>query len=279
MVNPLKHLSGAIRILGQDGAMRLMSNVVVRFAPRSVVQYWNRDPEWQGLLVEFAGNRSRLDGALIDLDNPHVSRGIKSRFFRGTYEQPERWLASRYLPGNLPVIEIGGCLGVMGCITNRKLKNPEKHLVVEANPHMIGSIEKNRELNLCRFKIVHAALAYGSDKVVFHLNELCVGGSVQRATGKSVEVATCTLQSLAAAAEGFDRFNLLCDVEGAEIDLIRHEPGFLSNHVEWLLVDMHDFIVGREQVEWAHSVLRDGGFEEVDRFNNERCYRNRGLLS
>ena len=44
----------------------------------------------------------------------------------------------------LSVLELGGCLGVVSVILNKKLDNPEKHIVIEANPKLIKYLEHNK---------------------------------------------------------------------------------------------------------------------------------------
>ena len=59
---------------------------------------------------------------------------MKLELLSGQYEKPEREAVLRYLQPDWGVIELGGCIGVVSCITNKLLKNPENHLVLEVNP-------------------------------------------------------------------------------------------------------------------------------------------------
>ena len=55
-----------------------------------------------------------------------------------------------YVDPNLPVIEFGGCIGVISCLTNKKIKDKKKHIVVEAQPYLIETLKKNRNNNDCK---------------------------------------------------------------------------------------------------------------------------------
>ena len=50
---------------------------------------------------------------------------MKLELLSGTYEKPEREAVLRYRQPNWSAIELGGCIGVVSCITNKLLKNPE----------------------------------------------------------------------------------------------------------------------------------------------------------
>ena len=80
---------------------------------------------------------------------------------------PERRAVKKHLRRDLPVIELGGALGVVACITNKLLADPTAHVVVEANPLAIPQLQLNKESNHCAFEIVNRAIAYGVDAVTF----------------------------------------------------------------------------------------------------------------
>lgn len=271
MIGLPRQLSKAARIARRDGLATLMSTAF-RYVTGPVVSCWNQDHRWQGRIVELTGNRARVDGISISLDNPYISTELKSRFLKGRYELPERQLFHRYFPDDVPIIELGACIGVLSCITNRYLSSPERHVVVEANPHLLVALEQNRQTNRCHFRIVNRAVAYGSDQATFYLHEKFVGGSVQRKTDLPITVPACSLQTLA-EDEGFEWFNLICDIEGGEVELVKQEMAYLREHVCLFLVEMHGFI-GKNQTKRTDARIRANGFELIERIQNSYCYRN-----
>jgi predicted O-methyltransferase YrrM len=42
------------------------------------------------------------------------------------------------------VLELGGCLGVVSCSINTLLRDPSRHVVVEANPKLLAYLYENR---------------------------------------------------------------------------------------------------------------------------------------
>ncbi len=79
-------------------------------------------------------------------------------FWRDQYEIDERRLIKQFVRPEDSVIELGACLGVVSCVTNRLLQNPSRHLVVEANPYLISWLAQNRSLNGSEFIIEHCAV-------------------------------------------------------------------------------------------------------------------------
>src|SRR5579859_6129189 len=76
-----------------------------------------------GRAIELTGNRVRMDGNTYSVDCPYISTGHKSTIAFGLHEIEERMLVKKWLPRDTPVLELGGGLGVVSCLINRKLSN------------------------------------------------------------------------------------------------------------------------------------------------------------
>src|SRR5579885_2870151 len=96
-----------------------------------------------GKIIERLGNYVAIREVRYSADHPTLSPSLKARMAFGWYEGEEMLLVKRHLPADLPIIELGGSLGVLSCLTNRRLRNPRKHWVIEANPTLIPLLEKN----------------------------------------------------------------------------------------------------------------------------------------
>lgn len=214
-----------------------------------------------GKAVELTGNRIRLHGLTFNVDNPLVSTRHKSTLFFGRYEVDELELARQLLDSALPLVELGGSIGVVACVTNRLLQDPKRHVVVEASPVLLPTLESNRALNNCQFTIEHAALAYGTDAIEFpvegHFLHGRMGGSA-----KTARVQAVTLAQLL-AKHTFETFNLIVDIEGAEIDLVENEPDLLRERVKLLVMETHAGYRGEAQVKAMLETLTELGFEQV----------------
>lgn len=230
---------------------------------RGEVRRWLwQDNWWVGKLIEAGGDLVRIEGCRFSVRNPAIPTAAKSRFLFDRYEPSERAAIKKFLDPSLPVVEFGGSIGVVACLTNRRLRDPARHVVVEANPDLIPLLEKNRELNGCRFAVLHRAVAYGGPTVTFHQNDDFVSSSVQLRAARSVTVPAVTLRDVAGQF-GFDRFTLICDIEGGEIDLVRFDEDVLRERVETFIVEVHETIAGPAATRGMLARLESLGFEPV----------------
>ena len=215
-----------------------------------------------GRLVELGGNHVSIQGLTFSVDNPLISTRDKGRLDAGLHEAGEIGLARRMLLPELPVVELGGGIGVVSCLINRRLEHPDRHVVVEANPELIPTLEANRRLNHCQFRIRNVALAYGTPEASLAIDSFAasrIGGS-----GRQVVVPTATLATLLQDA-AFERINLVVDIEGAEVDLVEHESALLRDRARTLLVETHPRLTGLEPTARMRATLADLGFVEMAR--------------
>jgi FkbM family methyltransferase len=248
------------RAFQQDGARGVLD--VLAYKLKST---WRRGEVWE--LGRFVGRPTdivRLDGCKFSIAKDRVPANVVNLLLSDLYEEPERKALARFVNPELPVVELGACIGVVSCLTNRRLLHPEKHLVVEANPALLPLLEDNRKRNGCQFKIVHAAVSYGAETIAFNVDDNILASSVQPGEREPVVVKTVTLERLL-NEHGFERATLLCDVEGAELQLVEHELQTLSERVATIVMELHDRIVGHEPTQQMLARLESAGFKIVSR--------------
>jgi FkbM family methyltransferase len=186
----------------------------------------------------------------------------------GRYELPERRAVKKHLKRDLPVIELGGALGVVACITNKLLTHPAAHVVVEANPLAIPPLTLNKESNHCEFEIVNRAIAYGVDAVTFcptvdlASNSIDSDGTQLYGTEQPVTVEAVQLGRLV-AEHGFSKFSLVCDIEGKEYDLVCHEIETLKK-ADVIIMETHARLIGEDKNQSLIEKLTDAGFRIVE---------------
>lgn len=215
-----------------------------------LIQLWHRAP---GGLARVGGCRFRLDG---------LEGGVAAALLMNEYEKEERDAVKRFLNRDLPVIELGGSIGVVACVINKALKDPTRHVVVEADPRIIPKLTANRELNHCRFEILHRALAYNGEEIFFNTTSDTRGGGVYVKGIGQVAVQTVSVEKLA-RERSFHRFTLVCDIEGSEIDLVEQEKDLLAAAVEMLILETHPMITGTARIQTMLSALGAAGFKTV----------------
>jgi FkbM family methyltransferase len=237
--------------------------------PRAVLREISDSLRLRMRLKAAAHKKSvQLDGCTISL------QGIPDSFTKlflldGRYELPERRAVKQHLRRDLPVIELGGSLGVVACITNKLLVNPAAHVVVEANPFAIPQLTLNKNANDCKFEIVNCALAYDTDSVTFcptvdlAANSIESDGSQLYETEKSVTVPAIRLGELV-ATRGFSEFSLVCDIEGKEDDLISNELDVIRM-ADVIVMETHARIIGEERNQLLLRKLTDIGFTVIEK--------------
>jgi FkbM family methyltransferase len=229
-----------------------------------------------GSMARYVGNRARLGGATILMESDLIGDEAKGRLLTGLYEGPERELALRYFPRDVPVIELGASIGAVACLVNRVLAFPRQHVVVEAHPGLIPLLERNRAVNGCAFEVVHAAIGYDGEFLDLYPNSGSLAASAHRRGGESLRVPTTSLSDLVTRV-GFDRFNLICDIEGSEIDLVDHEADLLARRVDWIVMELHPSISGAHNVERLLARLDAVGFELVEQDYGAYCFHHTAL--
>lgn len=231
---------------------------------------WLREGNWWiGKIIEFKGDVISIDDCKFSVRSPAISTAFKSYFFFDEYEAFEREALKHFLDPRLPVVELGGAMGVIACLTNKRLHHPQKHVVVEANPEILHLLKENRERNDCRFIVLHKAIAYGVDEVTFNLSDDFWASSVQASFGKSVNVAATSLKAIVDEFD-FEEFTLICDIEGGEADLVKFDGDILRDRVATLILEVHENIVGAELVRNMLLNLEEMGF--VSSYNDGGIY-------
>lgn len=248
------------RAFQQDGARGVLGVLLQKLQIT-----WRRGEVWQlGRFVGFPTEIVRLDGCKFTLDEELLPANVVDLLLENNYEAPEREALKKYLDPDSPVIELGACLGIVSCLTNRRLRQPEKHVVVEANPTLVPMLAQNRERNGCHFRIVHAALSYGADTSTFKVNDNILASSLNGDEQQAVVVSTVSLQQLLDELS-FEKATLICDIEGAELQMVEHELDVLRDRVSMIIMEIHDRMVGDEPTQRMLDRLESAGFRMVSK--------------
>jgi hypothetical protein len=101
----------------------------------------------QGLVFDLSGGRFRVDGCIYIIPKDTTGRSIRACFLTKKYEVNERYLIPKHVKSTDSVLELGACLGVVSCITNKLLGNSKRHVVVEGSPFCMLALYRNRALN------------------------------------------------------------------------------------------------------------------------------------
>jgi FkbM family methyltransferase len=261
--------------------------MLLRRGPGAVVGrlYWYAERWWYGdnwllgKLVELRGNQVTLDGCHFDLSSPVIMTPQKAGFWLGNYEMQER-IAVQQIPDlGLPVVELGGGIGVVSCVTSKHFGNPTAHVVVEANPNMIAVLERQRALNGSNFSVLSAHLAYQAAEVPFHVNAKFLASSAFDQSDQHGHIINVPAISLRAILDqhGFDKIVLICDIEGAEASLFDEESDLIASRVKYLVLEFHPKLTGREVVETIRDKLKQIGFTHLYQGKDNNLFLNESI--
>ena len=200
----------------------------------------------------------------LDLIIPFDLTNIKFRgqFPINFYEKQERRYLKQYLPKDACVLELGGCLGVVSCLTNRLLDNPAQHVVVEANPNVVPTIEANKRRNNCGFHIENCIV---SNKLV---NEFFIGKSILMSSNRrqSLQKISIPGKTVADLEQQYQlKFDtVIMDIEGGELDFLRENKEKLKElNTIFIEVHPHPEILSNEEVSECLEILENAGFERL----------------
>ena len=218
------------------------------------------------------GAKYELEGATFQLPPRSPEAGIKA-ILAGNYEKPERELAKKWLPKDLPAIELGGSYGIVSYVLRKHLDAAASLTIVEANPDLISICEGNvAKAGKDKTEVLNAALAYGAKTVRFtitdglHTSHVSSGEArADDAGSREIEVPSVTLAGMLKDRQIEGRFSLICDIEGAEFDLFLDDTEALSR-CEVAIVEFHPDPFVRRGVSTSAFLenVRAAGFDIVD---------------
>jgi FkbM family methyltransferase len=250
-----ERLSHAVRVRSPLGIVA----AAVNGCGRTVAPMWwvESAPWYVGRAAHALGVPVTVDGATFDSGQMYLA-GL---LCLGNYETVERYAVAKHLPRHLPVVELGASIGVVSCLIDRLLVKPAIQIAVEANPRLIPVLEANRVRNNCQFEVLNAAVAYGGEAVEFGISESTVSGSLTKtsATTGTAVVRTASLTEIV-SSHRIERCTLVCDIEGAEGELVRREGDVLQRHVDTLIIEVHPGVLGDDGVAELARELRTRKF-------------------
>jgi len=180
------------------------------------------------------------------------------------HEEVEREFISKYLDPKDSVLELGGSIGVISCLTNSILENKKNHVVVEPNKIAQDFLLFNRKTNNCKFSIESSIIDNKETRVLFYVTNDFVSSSIysKNLRGYKQEYIDCI---------SFDDFikkhkisfnTLIMDIEG-------HEFNFISENnlkfFEKIIIEFHPLILGENKVNHCKKMLINQSFNLIEK--------------
>jgi FkbM family methyltransferase len=215
-----------------------------------------------GLVFDLTGARFKADGCTFAIPRNITSLELRASFLLRDYEEDERRLLQQFILPEDAVLELGACLGIISCITNSLLRNPTRHVVVEANPYCLPAIHRNRTVNKAAFLVEHCAVS-NAREVVFSINPTHItGSSIGNFPGISLRLPGRSLSEL---VERYGPFSaLIMDIEGSELEMLESSASILRRF-RFIIIELHEAAIGGAGIDRCHALLKAAGFELKDR--------------
>lgn len=218
-----------------------------------------------GCLFNLLGKKSAvLDGVEVVVPLNLTDTRLRGQFLIGSYERQERRFLKKYLNPEASVLELGGCIGVVSCVTNRLLRHPERHVVLEANPNLIPHLQRNKEFTGSAFTVENCIIS-NNPQNRFFVNTAIGGSSVRRKAKGAVEISVpgTTLADLERTHQiKFD--TLIMDIEGAELEFLRENRQWLRQ-IDTVFMEIHPHAdnLSDEEVAECRQILEEAGLRLV----------------
>jgi len=207
-----------------------------------------------------------LEGMTFDVSG--LSTKIRNRLLSGAYEAHEKKMCFDYLTPNDSVLEIGGAIGFIGLICQKKI-GIKNYFCFEANPRTYEILKKNYELNGVEPRVWNMALAHADGHVDLEVgsdfweNSICYDSTRNNGV-KTVRVPAGTLDTLLALA-GQKVNTLIIDIEGAEQFIVFQR---VPEEISKIIIELHPGVMGQEVMYNIVATLIGLGFR-VAREENE----------
>jgi FkbM family methyltransferase len=217
---------------------------------------------FQGLIFDISGGRFRANGCIFFIPKDITRLAFRACFLTNAYEIDERRMVGKFIRPEDSVLELGACLGIVSCITNKLLRDPTGHLAVEANPFCLPALHRNRDLNKCAFLVENCAASNQRDITFFLHPAFIVGGTAKLKSTLPVRVPGRSLKEL------FERYGpfsvLIMDIEGSELEILESSADTLRNF-RLVIIELHDWVIGTEGVNRCREILQQTGFKMAER--------------
>lgn len=211
-----------------------------------------------GAWFDLRGGQFRADRCTFIIPKDITSRAYRACFVNGSYEAEERELIRSFVRPADTVLELGACLGIVSCITNKLLTDQTRHVVVEGNPFCIPAIHRNRSRNQCGFLVENCAVSNSPDATFYLHPVYVVGGTTQRKTDLPIRVPARSLADLDSRHGPFTA--LIMDIEGSELEIFSVSAEILKRY-RLVIVELHPWAIGEAGVERCRETLAAAGLK------------------
>ncbi|MGY2701588.1 FkbM family methyltransferase [Nocardioides sp. HB32] len=228
------------------------------------------------------GGMVRSHGIRIDTRSSAVSPRTRAMLRLGIYEGAEVRLVRKHLRPTPALVDLGASLGVLSCVSSQLLAPGARLVAVEANPDLLPCLRANlnQHAPLLDRVIEHGAVDYfhapGAD--VLFGRGLDHAGAARADTAEDGFTAPAVRLSDVLSKHEIGEYTLLCDIEGAEVDILLSDRDALAACTE-MVIELHDTTRpnGSSYLRTdLAGLIRELGFVEVAAYGSVHVFRRPG---
>ena len=191
---------------------------------------------------------------------PHLRPGMIAAMQDGGYERHELAIGLAAIKSGARILELGAGSGVVGAVIARHC-NPAAMLSVEANPHLIPHVTALYAVNglADRISLRHGVVVTAPDapdRVTFFVNGNFLGSGLAPQKIERTQAVEVPVLPYAALKQGFAHDTIMMDIEGGELDFLRHAD---LTGVDTFIAEMHRNIYGRDGMAEIRALLQAAG--------------------
>ncbi len=169
-----------------------------------------------------------------------ASYTTRASLFWGFHEAQEIRYVNTYLPSDVPVVELGTSLGVVSTHIARRLNGANKLVCVEANAQILVLARETILVNAPNANIVtvSGAIDYsGRSTTSFAVSNDLISSRLGISSDNATKVPSITLSAVLAES-GVADYALVCDVEGAESQILERDANSLDR-CKMMIIELH----------------------------------------
>ena len=197
------------------------------------------------------------------------------------YEEPEADMVRKYISFGGSVIELGGCYGIISALIRKQIGPDAHHIIVEADPSLakVCACNANLENTNNLADVVIAAIDYsGAKKIKFSPGQNAHAGRVAANNERGFTVPTTTLKEQVSKLPEHE-YILVCDIEGAELELCENEKTALSK-AYLLILETHPKIYPRNALDYQkiQENIENAGLVEIEKCGAVVCFASKTAM-
>ncbi|MEM7319460.1 MAG: FkbM family methyltransferase [Pseudomonadota bacterium] len=171
------------------------------------------------------------------------------------------------------VLEIGAGIGIVGAVIARNAAPKSVHSY-EANVNLIQHIRALYDENDLsnRISVRNEILLSAPDRpasIEFHLRDGYLGSSILNPLNRPSTVVNVPTMSFADVCDRIKPTVLVMDIEGGELDLLRHAD---LSPFRAIVLEYHPEVYGVEGMRECKAIVRDAGFVRIEEKSNRTVW-------